>query len=93
MSHTATPWKVQVHDDHTAIESELFTVTSDVNNEDAERIVACVNACAGLEPKEIPGLLKSVIHLLATMPLFQDSIATDHAVTDVVRYLKRMNAL
>lgn len=47
-NHSSGKWRVEVHNKHTSIEADYFTVTNDVGNEDAERIVECVNALNGI---------------------------------------------
>lgn len=48
MKHSPTPWWVEVHDFYTSIESKYYTISDDVTNDDAERIVKCVNACEAI---------------------------------------------
>lgn len=65
MKHTPTPWYFG-HDKfslHTPIASEDDPsgkpVASVLEKADAERIVACVNSCAGLNPEAIPELVQA----------------------------------
>lgn len=53
MSHTPTPWRTAYHGNlrrcKTKIEAGHLVVADTIDNEaNAERIVACVNACAGM---------------------------------------------
>jgi hypothetical protein len=63
--HSRGTWRIEVHNKHTCIEAEYQTVTNDVSNEDAGRIVACVNACDGINPEAIPGMLEALHIVLA----------------------------
>ena len=47
--HTPGPWDVEVHDDHTTVESKSFTICSDVSNDDASLIAACPDMLAALK--------------------------------------------
>jgi hypothetical protein len=41
---------------------------------DAERIVACVNACAGLNPEAIPGLVQVVAEVVRDEVFYDDAL-------------------
>jgi hypothetical protein len=67
VKHTAEPWKVQKpHAGNRGFEiadsSGLNQVCQDVNEANARRIVACVNACRGLPTDELEqrGLVQAV---------------------------------
>lgn len=69
--HTAEPWKVMRDDrglwiaasnpndpSRCVIVAELgFTALNDSKKANAERIVACVNACEGINPEAVPDAL------------------------------------
>lgn len=59
MSHTPEPWETNVSDQakndeweifHTGADGETHWIAEFVNKDDAHRIVACLNGCAGLNP-------------------------------------------
>jgi hypothetical protein len=60
-NYSETPWVIEVNDGYTSIESKYFTVSTDVNNEDAKRIVDCVNACHGVHTPVEQTLLLQLI--------------------------------
>ncbi len=49
MKHTPGPWRVEVGDDTTSVESKYFTIASDVSNEDAALIAAAPDLLAACE--------------------------------------------
>lgn len=57
------PWRIYKYEDHPAvdIDSGPYNVAEDVVEINAERIVACVNACTGIEnPDAIPELIAAL---------------------------------
>mgnify|MGYP000223358628 CR=1 FL=1 len=58
MEHTPEPWIVD-QDDSTMIETlGGIHVVSCQDDDDADRIVACINACAGLKSKDIEKVVR-----------------------------------
>ena len=39
-THTKGPWRVEIHDKRTSVESDVFTICDDVSNNDADLIAA-----------------------------------------------------
>ena len=90
--HTSEPWEITVGFDRSTVsggtsESGSAHVIADVRHSTAyragegeansRRIVACVNACAGINPEAVPDLLK----LAKAMLLFYDELLADDAFT------------
>jgi hypothetical protein len=57
MGNTSAIWGVRNDD------SECVAVTKDTNNQtaNAQRIVDCVNACEGINPKAVPAMREALI--------------------------------
>ena len=68
--HTSEPWRYEIWNGlhHTVVDADGETVAFQVSTgEKAQRIVGCVNACEGLNPKAVPRLhnrLKDLIERL-----------------------------
>ncbi len=71
MKHTPEPWKVDAKVNETYVrgpENELIADTHtlpvperyDEEYANASRIVACVNACEGINPEAVPNMLKAL---------------------------------
>lgn len=65
--HTPGPWVALLHETptwkicHSGHEFALVAMTCHANDEvNARRIVACVNACEGMNPEALPELLKAI---------------------------------
>lgn len=48
-NHTPGPWRVELHDMTTSVESQYFTICADVTNDDAGLIAAAPDLLAALE--------------------------------------------
>ncbi len=72
MSKYGEPWTIQVivGDDRVTILPRVQSGSlHDAQKEISERIIACVNACAGIEnPGALPALLARIEHALADDP-------------------------
>jgi hypothetical protein len=91
-NHSSGIWRVEVHNKHTSIEADYFTVTNDVSNEDAERIVACVNALKDIKnPEYVPKALEAMKRLITALPITGNSIAVEYAMNDVCRALAELS--
>ena len=63
--HTPEPWRTEGGDRAEVLTKDGYMIAScewaqkedDIPDANAERIVDCVNACAGLDPEAVPGLL------------------------------------
>lgn len=68
MSHTPTPWEVVIRDEDdadinaTRKDGWYVTLAMNIGHENARRIVACVNACAGISTENLEQNLP-LIHL------------------------------
>jgi len=63
--HTAEPWEVHEGDDYINIHKEGIVIADIYDLEDAERIVQCVKAMAGIEDNE--KFVKEVKNILNNM--------------------------
>ena len=65
-SHTPTPWVVRgsriydANDEETAVATRASPRNRAHTKETANRIVACVNACAGINPEAVKDLVKTL---------------------------------
>lgn len=83
--HTPEPWEfyttpdgetvIAVADGGPAIASIAEEASTELNEADAERIVACVNACKGLNPEAVPDLLAALGPFTILNPLHCPSYA------------------
>ena len=64
MKHTPEPWENKTPGKYKAgniyAEGEYICTTSGNAQANAERIVACVNACEGINPEAVPDLLEAL---------------------------------
>lgn len=77
VKHTPEPWMADLEDYASVIDSDGICVcemppyTRSPNREkaraNAERIVACVNACKGINPEAVPDLLDALKEALYTL--------------------------
>ena len=85
-AHTATPWKVS---SGSVNNSRWWDITStnglpspcyigEAKEENAKRIVACVNACEGINPEAVPEMLEALQQAAFAIP-------TTHGCFEVVR--------
>lgn len=92
MTLSKTPWTIEVHQGYTSIESKYYTVSSDVNNDDARLIVECVNNCDGLNPKAIPDLITHVKRVISSIPLTGNSRALELDLSDLCLVLTKLES-
>lgn len=71
MRHTPEPWRFNRHINSSGVFSDIWSDATGhktagyiYNDADGERIVACVNACAGINPEAVPLLLGSLKGLI-----------------------------
>lgn len=86
--HSKEPWKIARIYLHEIIvgPNRRFAAYSVA---DAARIVACVNALAGLKPEEIPELVEAVEQALRSISLWK---STDKVGQEVARHLRAVLA-
>ena len=80
LKHTPEPWKVTVQENgYVCIETAYGThrdiLTGDfitLKASNAERIVACVNACEGLNPEAIPEMLEALQEMVSVACEYYD---------------------
>jgi len=94
--HTREPWwgrrlssdevimEANIDDGEHQSVRQIATLQSDSRGADAERIVACVNACQGIaDPSVVPELnLRLVLHLRALLDALEDFSNEYHNLTD-----------
>lgn len=51
--HTPAPWRVEANDKHTSVESEYFTIATDLSNDDAALVAAAPDMLLALERIEV----------------------------------------
>ncbi|MBS1143399.1 MAG: hypothetical protein H6R14_805 [Proteobacteria bacterium] len=65
MSHTKEPWSYGEDNDGWYVEKDGVQIAHGLSEQDARRIVACVNACAGMDDPE--GKLSEMRHMITDM--------------------------
>lgn len=77
MPHTKGPWRVEIHNEHTSIESKYFTIASNVSNDDAELIAAA------------PELLRALKNIMSSIPIVGTSIALAYDIQNAQRVINK----
>jgi hypothetical protein len=74
-AHTPEPWKLSQDGTITNAEGYVTLLSqSPQARTNAARIVACVNACAGINPEAVPDLRTALRHILEDLDNWDDGI-------------------
>jgi hypothetical protein len=91
-SHAATPWSYQPSTKTIRSRSNHWIATVDsfdgaVDNEaNARRIVACVNACEGTDPVDVPNYREAIVNMVAGIDEMLDAedLTIDSSLGDLL---------